>query len=173
MPCPDALDRELWLAGALPPDQMDRLADHVAGCPTCEAAVRDARRIDRALGAALALDAAELAYLDSLNLARRWRTAAQPALWWHWLAFLTTLVTIAIWSLAGPVVLITRDIVLRTGLGVILGRALFVTLWQLNQALLALATSSLLAYSLPLLALLGLALLAWPRRPERSLIPVR
>ena len=173
MPCPNDLTRDLWLVGALPPEDTTRLADHVAGCPTCEADALAARHLDRALSAALALDSAELAYLDSLDLARRWRTAAQPALWWSWLALLTTLATLMVWSLAGPVARPVLDLLIRTGLGVVLGRALVVALWRLDQALLTLAASPLLAYSLPLLALLGLALLAWPRRPETSPIAVR
>ena len=173
MRCPDDLDRELWLAGALPRDEMTRLAEHVADCPSCESEVRAARRVDRALGAALTLDAAELAYLDTLDLARRWHTVAQPSLWWYWLAFLTTLATCLAWTLAGPVVAGAREVLLRTGLGIILGRGLIVTLSHLSQALLDLADGPLPVYSLPLLALLGLALLAWPWRAGQSPVPAR
>ena len=173
MPCPDDLTRDLWLVGALPSDKAVRLTDHVAECPTCGASARATRQVDQALVTALALDAAELAYLGGLNLTRRWQAAALPILWWSWLAFLATLATFAIWSFAGPVAQAALEILLRTGLGVILGRTLLATLSQVDHTLLALAASPLIAYSLPLLALLGLVLFAWPPRPEQVSVPTR
>ena len=166
MSCPDRLTLDLWLADALPAAEAARLADHLADCPTCESSVLATRGMDRALGAALALDAGELAYLDGLDLARRWRTAASPSLWWYWLVFLGALASFAIWSVAGPVTRPVLELVTRTGLGVVLARALIESLVRLGEAVFMLAVSPMLGYSLPLLALLGLVLLAWPR-PRR------
>lgn len=171
MSCPDDLTLELWLAAALPADETDRVADHLADCPTCAAIVRATRRTDEALGAALALDADELAYLDSLDLVRPWRTTARPVAWWYWLVFLGALASFAAWSVAGPLARPALDLVTRTSLGVVLARGLLEGLARFGEALLVAAASPLLGYSLPLLALLGLALLAWPR-PTR-LAPIR
>ena len=163
MPCPDDLTLDLWLADALPAAESARLTTHLTDCPSCQAAVEASRRADQALSAALALDAEELAYLEGLNLARQWRTAPQPAAWWHWLLFLGTLVSFAAWSVAGPLARPALDLMVRTGLGVVLARGLLETLARLVEAVLVLAASPLLVYSLPLLAILGLILLAWPR----------
>ena len=170
MPCPDRLRLDLWLADALPAAEAAGLADHLADCPTCQASILASRGIDRVLGAALALDAAELAYLESLNLARRWR-AVPPAVWWYWLIFLGALASFTIWSVAGPVARSVLELVTRTGLGVVLARGLIESLVRLGEAVFMLAVSPMLGYSLPLLALLGLILLAWPR--PRRMVPTR
>ena len=170
MSCPDRLTLDLWLADVLPAAEAAGPADHLADCPTCEASIQASRGMDRALGAALALDAAELDCLEGLNLARRWR-AAPPAVWWYWLVFLGALASFAIWSVAGPVTRPVLELVTRTGLGVVLARALIESLVRLGEAVFMLAVSPMLGYSLPLLALLGLILLAWPR--PRRMVPTR
>lgn len=163
MPCPDELALALWLAEALPAAEAAGLLEHLAHCPTCEASVLAIRSADQALSAALALDANELAYLECLNLVGPWRAAARPTAWWYWLVFLGSLASFAIWSMAGPLARPALDLVTRTSLGVVLARGLLETLARLVEAVRVLAASPLLGYSLPLLAVLGLILLAWPR----------
>jgi hypothetical protein len=108
-----------------------------------------------------------MVHLSSLGLPEHWRTVASPA-WWYWPIFLGVVASLAIWSLAGPLAASAAQLLIRTGLDIVLLRALLAAVWGFGQALLALAASPLIGYSLPLLTLLGVALLAWPPRAQSA-----
>jgi hypothetical protein len=173
MPCPDELTLELWLGGALPPEEAAAVAAHVRACAACAVAEQAARARDAGLRAALALDADELAYLSTLDLAAPWRAepAATPA--WGGVVLAGVAVAYLTWLAAaplfGPLVLTVAEV----GLGVAPLPFALGLLFDLGQTLLELARNPALGLSQPLLALLALALLVWPRQlvPERRTSP--
>jgi hypothetical protein len=131
MRCPDDALLDRWLDGALGAGEATALAAHVAACPAC-AARRDAR-LDEERGwrAALALDAAELAYLARADLAAAWRhvaAPARPAYWWPTLVVLSLAGAYAAWLVALPALELVVRLANRLGL---LGVALA---WMLGQA---------------------------------------
>lgn len=119
----------------------------------------------RELRAALELDDAERAYLSSLHLSSAWRTTSADAKdWtWGWVALLGVVGAFLAWSVALQpfvTVLATANLVglstvaLSTLLGVLFGAA---------RAIIDISTTPALSLSQPLLLLLALVLLFWPR----------
>jgi anti-sigma factor RsiW len=162
MACPDELTLDLWLAGALPPGEAAAVASHARGCAACAAAERTAGALGTALHVALALDADERAYLSALDLGSHWRASPAAAPSWGWIALAGVVGGYVAWlvaaTLVGPTVAAAARVVLGAAplhlpLGLMLG---------LGQALLDLSRHPALGLSQPLLALLALALLAWP-----------
>jgi anti-sigma factor RsiW len=165
MACPDELTLDLWLAGALPPDEAAAVAEHVRGCATCAAVGRSAQALGAELRAALALDADEHAFLSDLALASPWRASpAAAALPWGWLALAGVVGGYLAWLVAAPAL----GAAAATALQVVLGTApLYLALgsaFDLGWGLLDLIRHPALGLSQPSLALLALALLLWPRR---------
>jgi hypothetical protein len=171
MACPDELTLDLWLANALPSEEASAVASHVHTCAICGAAVGAAQALDAELHAALALDAEELRYLSSLELASSWHTSrAAAALSWGWIALAGVIAAFAAWVLAAPMVGSAAALAIQVGLGTVLLNAALGMAFSLGQALLDLIQSPALGLTQPLLALLALALLFWPRQliPQRS-----
>ena len=117
------------------------------------------------LRAALDLDQEERAYLASLDLAATWRvrsnSVAESA--WGWLAFLVVVAAFIGWTVAAQPfgdLLATAN---QVGLNTILVSTALRLLLGLGQLLIDFTTSPVLALSQPLLIVLALALLFWPR----------
>jgi anti-sigma factor RsiW len=171
MACPDELTLDLWLAGALPSDEAAAVATHVHTCATCAAAEHAARALDAELHAALTLDAEEVAYLSGLQLASTWRSSPTAAtLSWGWIALAGVVGGFAAWLMAAPTVGSAVAVATQVGLGTVLLHAALGLVLSLGQALLDLIRNPALGLSQPLLTLLALALLFWPRQliPHRS-----
>jgi hypothetical protein len=166
MACPDELTLELWLAGALPPDEAAPIAEHVRGCAACTATVEATRALEAGLRAALVLDAGEQTYLAGLELAAGWRgrqAVAEPP--WGWIALAGAVGGYVAWSAAEGTVGPAAATALQVGLGTLPLPLALETLFALGQGLLELSRHPALGLSQPLLALLALALLLWPRQP--------
>jgi anti-sigma factor RsiW len=170
MACPDELTLDLWLAGALPSDEGAAVAAHVRTCAACAAAEQAAHALETELHAALALDAEELAYLSGLGLASRWRTSPAAALSWGWIALAGVVGGYAAWLVAAPVFGSAVAAAAPVGLGTVPLHLAIGLVFGLGQALLDVIRHPALGLSQPLLALLALALLVWPRQviPQRS-----
>ena len=171
MACPDELTLDLWLADALPSDEAAAVATHVHTCATCAAADETAHALDTELHAALALDAEELAYLSGLELASPWRTSpAAAALSWGWIALVGVVGGYAAWLMAAPMLGSAVATVAPVGLGTAPAHLALDLVFSLGQALLDLIRHPALGLTQPLLALLAIALLVWPRPliPQRS-----
>jgi hypothetical protein len=124
----------------------------------------DEQSFEADLRSALALDAAEHAFLDTLDLAGRWRQASQAAPmpgYLTWLPAAALVTAIVAWFFITPVTAQVAAGALGLAAAVLVRVALDV-IWSTGQSLATLATSPLLSFSLPALALLGLALLVWP-----------
>src|SRR6478609_9638927 len=132
MPCLDELTLEFWLAEALAPAEAAGAAGHLATCAACEARLQAHQREAGSLVAALALEADELAFLDGLRLAARWRRP-QPATWWGWLALLAALGSLLAWELARPLAGPALEVAGRVGLWALLADAGFRLLWAAGQ----------------------------------------
>ena len=174
MACPDELTLDLWLADALPPDEAAAVATHVHACAACAAAAQTADALATEFHAALALDADELAYLAGLELASPWRTspAAAALSWgWIWIALAGVVGGYAAWLVAAPMVGSLGAAAAQVGLGTVPLHLALGLVFSLGQALLDLIRHPALGLSQPLLALLALALLVWPRQwiPHRSI----
>jgi anti-sigma factor RsiW len=171
MACPDELTLDLWLAGALPSDEAAAVASHVRTCAACAAAEQAVRAFGTELHAALAPDAEELAYLSGLELASPWRTRpAAAGVSWGWIALAGVVGGYAGWLAAAPLLGSVAAAAIQMGLGTAPLYLAFGLLFDLGQALLDLVRHPVLGLSQPLLALIALALLVWPRRlvPQRS-----
>jgi hypothetical protein len=171
MACPDELTLDLWQADALPSDEAAAIANHVQTCVTCTAAAGATLALDAVLHASLALDADELAYLAELELASAWRTSpAAAALSWGWFALAVVVAGFAAWVVAAPTFGSALAAAVQVGLGTVLLHAAIELAFSFGQALLDLIRNPVLGLSQPLLALLALALLVWPRQliPQRS-----
>jgi hypothetical protein len=171
MACPDELTLDLWLADALPSDDAAAVASHVHTCATCAAAERAAHALDSELHAALALDAEELAYLRGVELASTWRTSpAAAALSWGWIALAVVVAGFAAWWVAAPMFGSAVAVAARVGAATVLLHTALGLAFGFGQALLDVIRNPALGLSQPLLALLALALLVWPRQlfPQRS-----
>jgi hypothetical protein len=171
MACPEELTLNLWLADALPPDEAEVVASHIHTCARCAAAVDAARAGDVELHAALELNADELAYLSSLQMALTWRASPAPAAFsWGWIALAVVIAGFVAWLWAGPTVGAALALAIQVGLRTVLLNAALGLVFGVGQALLELIRSPALGLSQPLLALLALALLFWPRQliPQRS-----
>jgi hypothetical protein len=116
------------------------------------------------LRSALALDADELALMGSLALSTAWQRAATP--WGKrvgWLSLTLVLAAAAAWVLVGPLVATLLEPIARLGVGAMLLRFALTVAWAATDSVLTLAANPALSLSLPILAVIGLALLAWPR----------
>jgi hypothetical protein len=165
MACPDELTLELWLADALSPGETTSVAEHVANCDLCTTRLEAARAVSSTLKTALELDRDEHAYLASLDLAAAWRaSSASPADGrWGWVALIGVVGAFVVWTLAlqpfGDVLAIANlvglsTVVVSTALGLLLG---------FGETFIEISTNPALGLSQPLLAVLALALLFWPR----------
>jgi hypothetical protein len=171
MACPDELTLDLWLADALPSHEAAAVANHARTCVTCAAAEKAAHGLSAELHAALALDAEELAYLSGLEMASTWRTSpAAAALSWSWIALAGVVAGFAAWWVVAPMFASAVPAAAQVGLGTLLLHAALGLVFSLGEALLDLTRNPALGLSQPLLALLALALLVWPRHliPQRS-----
>jgi hypothetical protein len=171
MACPDELTLDLWLARALPSDEAAAVAAHVHTCAACVAVQQTAHALDAQLHTALALDAEELAYLSGLELAATWGTSRTPAaVSWAWIALAGVVAGFAAWFVAAPVFGSVLAAAVQVGVATVLLSAALELAFSLGQALLDLIRNPALGLSQPLLALLALALLLWPRQliPQRS-----
>jgi hypothetical protein len=171
MACPDELTLDLWLADALPSDEAAVVAAHAAECATCAAAEQAAHALGGAIHAALALDADERRYLARLTLAAPWRTsaAAAPALSWGWIALAGVIGGFAAWMAAAPLYGEQVAAAVEIGLGSVPLSLALDLVFNLGRALFRLTQLPALGLAQPLLALVALALLLWPRQ----LIPQR
>lgn len=117
------------------------------------------------LRAALDLDQGERAYLASLDLAATWRTQPSKATDspWGWIALTCVVAAFIGWTLAaepfGDLLTLANQVGLST---VMLGTAFWLVL-QSAISLIDVSTSPALSLSQPVLAVLALALLFWPR----------
>jgi anti-sigma factor RsiW len=170
MACPDELTLDLWLADALPTDEATLVAAHVQTCAHCAATERAAHALDADLHAALALEAEELAYVSGLELASTWRTSPAPGPSWGWIALAGVVAGYVAWLVAAPLFGSPVVVAALIGVGSLLLHAAFGLVFGLGHALLDLIRNPALGLSQPLLALLALALLVWPRQliPQRS-----
>jgi hypothetical protein len=163
MACPDELTLDLWLADALPPEEAAAIAAHVRTCAACAAAERAAKAFGTGMQAALALDADEVAHLSGLELAARWRTgSASPS--WGWIALACVVGGYAAWLAAAPFFGPAAAMGARVGLGMAPLHLVLGWGFGLGQVLLDLIRHPAIGLSQPLLALLALALQAWPRQ---------
>jgi uncharacterized membrane protein (DUF485 family) len=170
MACPDELTLDLWLADALPAAEAASVAAHVDTCVTCAAAIYAARALDSQLHAALALDAEDLAYLARQELSSTWRSSSAQAPLWAWIALFGVVAGCAAWFVAAPLFGSAVALGVQVGLGTVLISAALSLVLSVGQALFDLTRNPALGLSQPLLALLALALLIWPRQliPHRS-----
>ena len=171
MACPDALTLDLWLADALPPSEAAAVAAHARSCATCAAVEQAAHALGGQLHAALALDAEERAYLSGLALASPWRTSpAAAATFWGWLALAGVVGAYVAWLAAAPMFGAGVATAARVGLGTLPLHLALGLAYSSSQALADLVRQPALGLTQPVLALLALALLVWPREsiPQRS-----
>ena len=171
MACPDELTLDLWLADALPFDEAAMIAAHVRTCAACAAAMHAMHAFDSELNAALSLDAEERAYLAGQELRSTWRTSpASTTLSWGWIALVGVVAGFAAWFVAAPMFGAAVAAAVQVGLGTLLLSAALSLVFSLGQVLFDLIRNPALGLSQPLLALLALALLVWPRQliPQRS-----
>ena len=170
MACPDELTLDLWLADALPPEEAAAIAAHVRTCSACAVSTAAADELGAELHTALALDAEELAFLADLTLAAQWRaaTAVSPA--WELIALVGVVAGFIAWLLVAPVIGPAVSIAVQVGVLSVLVNAFVGLVLGVGQTFLDLIRNPALGWSQPLLALLALALLFWPRQfiPQRS-----
>ena len=165
MACPDELTLDLWLANALPASEAASIADHVRTCATCQAVTQAIEAFGADLHGALALDADESAYVTSLNLAATWRSAAAESdLAWGWLVLGGAVAGFVAWMVAAPLVGSAVSLALLVGVGTVVLNALLGLLLGVGQALFDFTRQPALGLTQPLLALLALAVLFWPRQ---------
>ena len=166
MACPDELTLDLWLANALTPDEGATVASHVRTCAACSAATIVHEQLERELHQALALDADELQFLAELDLAATWRdrvaTATAPSGWW--IALLGVVAGFVAWMVAAPSIGWLVNTAAQVGVLTLLVNTVLTVLFSLGQAVFELIGNPYLGWTQPLLALLALALLAWPRQ---------
>jgi Putative zinc-finger len=162
MACPDELTLDLWLAGALPADEASSIEAHVGTCSTCTASKLAWRASATDLHAALSLDADEHAFLATLDLPATWR-ARSASVPWSWLALFSVVAAFAAWTLAGPFIANLVGVAAQAGAGTYLITTALSLLFSFGQAVLSIANSPALSLTQPLLAVLALALLLWPR----------
>jgi hypothetical protein len=164
MACPDELTLDLWLADALPSDEAAAVAAHVHMCAACVAAEQAAHEGDAELHAALALDAEELAYVSGLDLASSWRTSPAAAAAWCWIALAVVIAGFAVWLVAARLFGSALGVAFQVGLGTLPLYAALGLVFSFGQALLELIRNPALGLTQPLLALLAIVLLVWPRQ---------
>jgi hypothetical protein len=106
-----------------------------------------------------------------VELASTWHTSpAAAALSWGWIALAGVVAGFAAWLVAVPMFGSAIGAAAQVGLGTLPLDGAFSLAFSLGQALLDLIRNPALGLSQPLLALLALALLFWPRHliPQRS-----
>ena len=165
MSCPDELTLDLWSGDGLPSTEAASVSAHVASCAACTAHVEESHVTNAQLRAALDLDQDERAYLAALDLAATWLAQSRTATdWrWGWLALFGVVAAFIAWSVAAQAlgdVLATAN---QVGVGTVV---LTTALWQLvglGEWLVQTSMNPALGLAQPLLALLALVLLFWPR----------
>jgi hypothetical protein len=165
MSCPDELTLNLWSGNALPAEEAASVSAHVASCATCGRQVEQWHATSSSLHAALDLDLDERAYLASLDLAATWRArpTRETDVRWGWLAFFGVVAAFIVWSVAAQPLgglLATAN---QVGVGTVVLTNAIRLLLGAGQSLIEISTSPALGLSQPLLALLALVLLFWPR----------
>jgi anti-sigma factor RsiW len=168
MPCPDEVTLDLWSADALDPTKAAAVASHVAGCDSCTAQQRRSHAGTARLRAALDLDQDERAYLATLNLASRWRAQSNRTADRHlgWLALFAVIGAFLAWTLAAPLLGAVGQLLgaaSMVGVGTVVLTTVIAVLLGAAQAVIELSLNPALGLSQPLLAVLALALLIWPR----------
>ncbi len=123
------------------------------------------------LADALDLDEEEHAYLASLDLTRTWRerTASATDSRWGWLALIVVLAGFLTWTVASQelsTLLVTAN---EVGLSTVVVSSLVGIVLDAGWSLIEISTNPALGFSEPLLALLALALLLWPRITSANL----
>jgi hypothetical protein len=121
--------------------------------------------LEEGLRAALALDEDERAYLSGLDLAGTWRRGAASTVdaRWGWLALFAVVTAFGAWAVAAQFfgdVLSTAN---EVGLSTVLLTSAVGLLLGASQTVIEISTSPALGFSQPLLGLLALALLLWPK----------
>jgi hypothetical protein len=165
MPCPDELTLDLWMAHALPLAEAEAVSAHVAACATCSAMQEQWQSLGASLHVALDLDQDERAFLTSLDLSAGWRnrTSKTLAAHWGWLAVVSVVTAFIAWTLTiqpfGDL-LATAD---QVGLSTFLLTNVVGLLLGIAQFLIDISTNPALSLSQPLLAVLALTVLFWPR----------
>jgi len=168
MACPDELTLDLWQAGALRPDDAATVGAHASTCQACTATLERWQALDVELHGALSLDHDEQAYLDGLKLPAAWRPEHAPAGAAVWLTLLAIPAVCLAWFVAAPFAAQAWAAAAQVGVGTILVRSLLGVLLGVGEAVLALSRGPLVGSSQLALALLAVALLAWPRRLARQ-----
>jgi len=165
MSCPDELTLDLWLAHALPAEEASAVAEHVAACPSCTAQQARSQVDNLTLRSALELDHDERAFLAGLDLASTWRAQAIPSadVRWGWLALLGSVTAFIAWTIAAQPfgeLLGTANLV---GLGTVVLTNAVALLLGLAHSLIDVSINPALGLAQPLLAVLALTVLFWPR----------
>lgn len=171
MRCPDEMERELWLAEALPDHERESIRRHVDGCTMCRDLLAARRHEEAALSEALALDADELRFLADLDLAGRWRPTRATQAWWGWLALLVTIGALGAWSVVWPLARPALELAGRAGVEGLARQALLGALWTIGQTILNPTAILWVGYGLALVGLaivLGLAVQS-QRAPSQPL----
>jgi anti-sigma factor RsiW len=171
MVCPDKLTLDLWVASALPSDEAAGVGAHVRACASCETAQQRLQVLDSELHAALSLDDNEVAYLSGLELAATWRAApTTPAPSWGWIALAGVVAGFVAWLVVAPTFGWALATAVQIGLATVVLNAALTLVFIVVQILFEVVRNPALGLSQPLLALLALALLIWPRQliPRRS-----
>ena len=165
MSCPDELTLELWSADALPRDEAASVAAHVRTCSMCSARLTQWAATGASLSASLELDQDERAYLASLKLPAAWRKLAEPApdSRWGWLALLVVVAAFFAWTLAGGPLGEVLNTANQVGLVTVLATNAVGLLLGIGEAVVEAAMQPRLSLSQPVLAVLALVLLFWPR----------
>jgi len=120
---------------------------------------------DRWLTEALDLDQDERAHLAGLDLPATWRARADAATDWHWgwLALFSVVATFVAWTLVAQPLGDLLEAASQAGLGALAMTTALGLAFGVSQSLIDLSTSQALGLTQPLLILLALALLLWPR----------
>jgi hypothetical protein len=153
------------MAGALPADETADVSAHVALCPTCTVAQHHSELLAAGLRAALELDQRERDYVVTLDLGGPWRTrrTSTADARWGWLALLGVVTAFLAWTAVAQQFGFAVGVANEVGVGSVVVTTALTLLFSASQALITLATNPALSFSQPLLAVLALALLFWPR----------
>jgi anti-sigma factor RsiW len=165
MSCPDDLTLDLWLAHALPSAEASAVAAHVAACPSCTVQQARWQADNLSLRSALELDHDERAYLANLDLATTWRAQAAPSTdaRWGWLALLGIITAFIAWTIAAQPFGELLGTANLFGLGTVLLTNAVTLLLGVATSLIDVSTNPALGLAQPLLAVLALTVLFWPR----------
>lgn len=130
-------------------------------------------KFDRWLKEALELDPDEHAYLASLDLSATWRARVATATdWrWGWLALFSVIAAFIAWSVAAQPLGDLLGAANQVGMSTLLLTTALGLLFGAGQTFFELSTSPVLGLSQPLLVLLALCLVFWPRIRMKSSPP--